>query len=103
LDLFSENTMTIVEEEKSERLARPLIDFLNEIGVTPTQHDNLRKRGLAPECIEIPGTNIKLTTPSLEKEFIERLLEYTRTHPEELQEQRQRRALRGVKRWEAAR
>jgi hypothetical protein len=84
-------TISIEKETRSERLARPVDEMWEEMGIGPTQRDNLRKMGLFPEIIEIPGSYVRLITPAAEQRFIERLIEHTRANAEALEAQRHRR------------
>ena len=84
-------TISIEKETRSERLARPVDEMWNEMGIGPTQRDTMRKLGLFPEIIELPGSYVRLITPAAEQRFLEQLIEYSKANAEALQAQRQRR------------
>jgi hypothetical protein len=94
-------TATLPEEKRPTddwpRLARPVDEFYDALGIGPTARHNLKKMGLTPEIIEIPGSYVRLVTKEAEQRFIERLSQHARSNTEALQAQKERRMRRNGK------
>jgi hypothetical protein len=91
----TETALILPEKDERPRLARPVDEFFNSIGVSPgVGRGKLRKMGLFPDVIEIPNTYVQLITPEAEQQYIERLKEFTRAQSVTLQKQSERRKRR---------